>query len=619
MYRSLLLIAASAAISQNSIAQCQGWQQRGDVTMSVDLDVETHTFSGTQTLVYRNNSPDELNVLFYHLYFNAFKPNSEMDVRSRTIEDPDSRIGSRILELQPNEIGDLQVVELTQNKKPVAFEHLGTVLKVMLASPIRSGGKAVLSMKFKGQVPIQVRRSGRDNKENVAYSMTQWYPKIAEYDARGWHADPYVSREFYGVWGDYDVRMTLDSKYTVASTGVIQNASEVGHGYTDKKVKHPSGSELTWRFKAENVHDFAWAADPEYVHTSFQVPEGPLLRFFRKDDDKLKEPWDQFPEYMSKAFTFMSENFGRYPYPVYNFVQGGDGGMEYPMLTLITGKRRLGSLVGVSVHESAHSWYYGVLASNEAKYPWMDEGFTEFASSKTMAHLFPDSQEGDPHSGCYMGYFRIVEAGKDEPMSTHADHYKTNYAHGVNSYNKGEMFVAQLRGVVGEKTLNSGLLSYYEKCKFKHPAPIDFERVMEKESGLELDWYFDEWINTNNLLDYAVGGVWQIEDKLTIQLLNKGDQLMPLDIVVVDRTGSENYLHIPLSLMLGSKSAKSEDYPFEVAEPWVWTHKSYELVLDMPLESVKAVIIDPFGRLADVDRENDSLLIPQGMKGIIKQ
>ena len=136
----------------------------------------------------------------------------------------------------------------------------------------------------------------------------------------------------------------------------------------------------------------------------------------------------------------------------------------------------------------------------------MDEGFTEYASSKTMAHLFPDTEKGDPHASSYKSYFNITAAGKDEPMSTHGDHFTTNYAYGVNSYSKGEMFVAQLRAVIGDKTVNKGMLSYFNTCRFKHPTPVDFERVMERESGVELDWYFDEWINTTRTLDYSVGG-----------------------------------------------------------------------------------------------------------------
>ncbi len=619
MKKTFLLSLLVLFIPFLTSAQCDRWQQHIDVSMSVDLNVEDHQFTGKQSLVYTNNSPDVLTEVYYHLFFNAFKPGSEMDVRSLTIADPDSRVGDRISKLKPEEYGHLEVLNFKQGKASAKLEHRGTVLKVLLPTPIKPGGKSTFSLEFKGQVPIQIRRSGRDNKEGVAYTMTQWYPKIAEYDHRGWHADPYVGREFYGVWGNYDVKISLDSRYTVASTGTIQNPGTVGHGYATKDVEHKEGTKLNWHFKAKNVHDFAWAADPDYVHTTYQVPEGPLLRFFRKDDDKLAETWDQLPEYMSKAFLFMNENFGKYPYSVYNFVQGGDGGMEYPMLTMITGKRRLGSLVGVSVHEFVHSWYYGLMGSNESRFPWMDEGFTQYASSITMDQLFPPKTEEDPHNSAYQGYFRLVDAGKDEPMSTHGDHYTTNFAYGVNAYNKGEMFVAQLRGVVGDKTVSKALKSYYDACKFKHPEPIDVERVFEKESGVHLDWYFDEWINTTRTLDYAVTGIWEVDGKTIIHLTNKGGMIMPVDLVLVDKSGEVNHYHIPLSLMLAQKPDDSEAFSFSVAEPWLWTHPEYELVIDQALKDISSVEIDPYGRLADVDRGNDVLEIPAKMGGVIRR
>ena len=216
-------------------AQCDRWQQRVQYAMDVRMDVATHTYDGTTSLTYRNNSPDTLRELFFHLYPNAFRPGSEMDVRSRTIADPDDRVGSRIAELQPGEMGRLVVDRMTQQGHTLELEHLGTVLRARLHHPILPGKSATLHFAFNGQVPVQIRRSGRNNAEGVAYSMTQWYPKVAHYDHRGWHAYPYVGREFHGVWGDFDLRLTLDSSYTVAATGVLQDPEEIGHGYATRR------------------------------------------------------------------------------------------------------------------------------------------------------------------------------------------------------------------------------------------------------------------------------------------------------------------------------------------------------------------------------------------------
>ena len=601
-------------------AQCDRWQQRVKYDMRVELDVHSHRFTGSSQLTYTNNSPDTLREVFFHMYFNAFRPGSEMDVRARTIPDPDSRIGDRIVHLATSEMGELVVSQMMQKGRSVELVPMGTVLKASLPDPLLPGKSTTLTYDFNGQVPVQIRRSGRDNAEGVAYSMSQWYPKLAEYDARGWHADPYVGREFFGVWGDFDVTMVLDSSFTVAATGVLQNPEQIGHGYpVGRKGLKPAKDakdKLTWHFNAKNVHDFAWAADKDFVHTTEQVPDGPLLHFFRKNDPTLKEAWDQLPAYIVKSFQYMSEHFGTYAWPQYSFVQGGDGGMEYPMLTLITGKRRLGSLVGVSVHESVHSWFYGMLASNEGRYAWMDEGFTEYAGSQVMKHLFKG--DDDPYAGSISGYKALVESGKHEPPSIHADHFKTNAAYGTTSYSFGELFVFQLGAVVGEKTLAQGMLRYFDACKFKHPEPIDFERVMEKQSGVELDWYFDEWINTTRTLDYAITEVLQVGEKLRITLANKGDQLMPVDLRIIHRDGRTDNYHIPLSLMRGAKPTGSEVEAFNTLATWQWTDPTYTFTIDGSLKDIVEITIDPLQRTADLDRENDRVELPSGAGGVVR-
>ena len=199
------------------------WQQHVNYTMEIDMDVNSYQYNGKQKLVYTNNSPDVLNRVYYHLYFNAFQPGSEMDVRSRTIADADPRVGDRISKLQPDEIGYIKVKSLKQNGKTISHETVGTVLEVKLDQPIQPGESVTFDMDFDAQVPVQIRRSGRNNKEGVALSMAQWYPKLAEYDDEGWHADPYIGREFHGVWGDFDVKLTIDKDYVVGGTGYIQS------------------------------------------------------------------------------------------------------------------------------------------------------------------------------------------------------------------------------------------------------------------------------------------------------------------------------------------------------------------------------------------------------------
>ena len=603
------LVLFFALVAGSGIAQTDRWQQRAVYKMEIDFDAKSHQFTGTQNLIYLNNSPDELDKVFYHLYFNAFQPGSMMDTRSRFIADPDGRVASRITNLQESDQGYHRVKSLCQNGEPVKFEIVGTILEVELNEPIAPHSSAIFDMEFESQVPVQIRRSGRDNAEGIDYSMAQWYPKMCEYDYQGWHANPYVGREFYGIWGDFDVKITLDRNYTVGASGYLQNAVEVGHGYA------PSGTakteKLTWHFVAPNVHDFLWAADRDYTHDILTREDGLDLHFFYQKNDRTEENWGMLPKIMDRAFDFINEHYGQYPYRQYSFIQGGDGGMEYPMATLITGERSLGSLVGVSVHELMHSWYQMVLGSNESLYAWMDEGFTSYASSEVMNFLrkeglLPGSPVDNPHSGSYRGYMNFASFGLEEPLITHADHFKTNSAYGVGSYSKGAVFLHQLEYVIGEEVFDRGLLEYFEQWKFKHPNSNDVIRVFEKESGLELDWYREYFVNTTHTIDYGITSVEAEGNKQTkISLARVGLMPMPVDLVVTYGDDSVEVINIALQMMRGNKAQEDSEAKYTIAEDWPWTHPTYELVLDRPLTEIKKVQIDPTDRLADVDRENN--------------
>jgi hypothetical protein len=590
-------------------AQPDRWQQEVNYRMQIDFDVNKHQFAGQQQLLYTNHSPDTLHRVFYHLYFNAFQPGSMMDVRSQTIQDPDRRVADRIAGLSKEEIGYLRVSSLTQDGEPVEFETVGTILEVELAEPILPGMKVQLDLDFTGQVPIQIRRSGRDNREGISYSMAQWYPKLAEYDYQGWHANPYVGREFHGVWGNFDVKFTIDKDYIIGATGYLQNPEEVGHGYTDAAVTVP-GDKITYHFYAPQVHDFVWSADPDYEHTTFTREDGMTMHFFFQPGDRTSDAWAELPAIMDRAFEFINRTYGQYPYKQYSFLQGGDGGMEYPMATLITGERSLPSLVGVSVHELMHSWYQMVLGSNEALYPWMDEGFTSYASREVMNYLrseglLPGNAVEDPHIGGYAGFVGFLQSGLEEPLSTHADHFMTNAAYGVGSYNKGAIILHQLNYIMGNETFDRAMLRYFDEWKFKHPNANDFIRIMEKASGLELDWFREYWVNTTHTVDYGISAVANNEEGFAVVTMEKiGVSPMPLDVQVRLRNGDALEYTIPLRIMRGAKASEGE-VTYTVAEDWPWTHPVYELVLPVAEAEVQAIEIDASGRMLDVSRDNN--------------
>jgi len=603
-----LLLTGAAVLS----AQPDRWQQRAAYTMNIDFDVETHRFDGEQRLIYQNNSPDTLNRVFYHLYFNAFQPNSMMDMRSRSIMDPDPRVGSRIQNLGPEEVGYQKINSLQQDGRALTYEVVGTILEVELAEPLLPGQSTVFEMEFEAQVPVQVRRSGRDSREGIAYSMAQWYPKMCEYDYQGWHANPYVGREFYGVWGDFDVSITIDEDYIIGGTGYLQNADAVGHGYADTDPE-ADGGKLTWRFLAPDVHDFVWGADPDYTHTSLTREDGIVLHFFYQKNERTEDAWARLPEIMDRVFDYVNEHYGQYPYEQYSFVQGGDGGMEYPMATLITGERSLPSLVGVSVHELMHSWYQMLLGTNESLYAWMDEGFTSYASSEVMNYLrgegvLPGQATNAPHQGAVNGYVNFSQSGLEEPLSVHSDHFATNSAYSVAAYVKGQVFLTQLSYIMGDAAFDQAMLDYYYTWRYHHPNANDFIRVMEKRSGLELDWFKEYFVYTTKTIDYGVQDVATAADGKTRLTLEKAGLMpMPLDVLVTYTDGSSELLNIPLRIMRGHKMAgeRYSDSTFKVLEDWPWTHPTYEAMLDRPFDQVVSVQIDPSGRLADVNRENN--------------
>lgn len=583
------------------------WQQHVDYSMEVDMNVENHRFTGTQELVYTNNSPDTLKKVYYHLYFNAFQPGSMMDMRSLNIEDPDRRVGSRISVLSDEEIGYQHIKSMKQDNRSINYHIDGTILEVMLNEPILPGEKSTFKMEFEAQVPLQIRRSGRDNAEGISYSMSQWYPKLCEYDYLGWHTNPYIGREFHGVWGNFDVKITIDSEYTLGGTGYLQNARKIGHGYGGNDEKNTSSEKLTWHFKAPNVHDFMWAADPDYTHTTAEVPNGPTLHFLYQKTDENAENWETLRDMMVKAMQFVSDTYGKYPYEKYSFIQGGDGGMEYPMATLITGNRGFGSLLGVSVHEMLHSWYQGVLATNESLYPWMDEGFTSYASDVVMQHLLDTDSENNPHQGSYRGYFFQASSGNEEPMATHADMYHTNRSYSLNSYSKGAVFLNQLSYVIGKETFDKGMKKYFNTWKFKHPTAIDFIRVMEKQSGLQLDWYLENFVYTTNQIDYGINKVIPAEGATYITLERVKEMMMPIDLYVEYTDGSKEIFYIPLRIMRGAKEVEDEDTQRRTLEAWPWTNPTYTLKVSKPFSRISKITIDPTERMADIDRSNNIL------------
>jgi peptidase M1 membrane alanine aminopeptidase len=616
MKKSILAICG-LALALSAQAQDNHWQQQADYQMNVTMNVKNFQYKGVQKVTYINNSPDTLTTVFFHLYFNAFQPNSEMDANLQTLPDPDGRMAtnigtpqrpiyeSRIAKLNPNEIGYLRVKKLTQDGVPATISHESTILKVTLPTPILPHSRTVLGLDFEGQVPVMIRRAGRNSPDGVALSMAQWYPKMVAYDHKGWHTTEYLGREFYGVWGNFDVKITLDKTYLVGASGVLQNPNEIGFGYEDKGVKVPTtkSATKTWHFIAERVHDFTWAADPQYVHDKHQLADGKTIHFIYK---KYKDTWKQIQEPMLKVFDYYNQLVGKYPWPQYSFIQGGDGGMEYAMCTLMVGGEKYERLVGTAAHELAHAWFQHLLATDEAAYPWMDEGFTSYIEYLAEHQILKTKKTANPFDSAYKGYFGLVKSGFQEPTITHSDRFATNYAYSVTAYYKGLLFLTQLDYLMGNEALQKTLKRYYNEYAFKNPTPNDFIRIAEKVSGMQLQWFLNEFMETDHTADYAISKVEGKGSKTEVTLKRVGRLPLSIDLWVTDKAGNIRYVYVPLRMTYAEKPNTYPAYPRTILPAWGWGNPTYTFTLDMPLEDIKSITLDPENKSVDTDKENNS-------------
>lgn len=610
-----LLLGIWTGLAQSSTY----WQQHADYKMDIVVDAKNYQYKGKQTLVYTNNSTDTLHKVFYHLYNNAFQPGSEMDARASSIADADRRMvtktkvgdkeikESRIAKLQPNEIGYLKISNFKQDGVAAVTKVSGTILEVTLARPIMPKSKSTFTLDFDGQVPLQIRRSGRNNSEGVEFSMSQWYPKLAEFDFEGWHTDAYIAREFHGVWGDFDVKITIDKDYVLGGSGYLQNKNEIGHGYQDAgiKVDHSKKKSLTWHFIAPNVHDFTWAADKSYLHDVVKGPNNVDLHFLYKNDPKIIDNWRALQPIMVRVMDLFNKSVGLYPYQQYSFIQGGDGGMEYAMCTLMLGNGKLEGMTETATHELAHSWFQHILASNEAKHPWMDEGFATYIEYLALNEIMTPKQ-ANPFADVYNTYYNLVASGKEEPQSTHADRYNENRPYSIASYYKGCLFLTQLGYIIGQEKLEQTIKRFYADFKFKHPTPNDIMRTAERVSGAQLEWYLNEWTQTTHTVDYAITDVKENGKKTTISLARKGRIPMPIDVVVEYTNGTKEYFYIPLRMAFYEKPNPYPQFKRTVLNDWAWASPVYEFSIAKNRSDVKSVSIDPSKTMADVNQQDNS-------------
>jgi hypothetical protein len=611
-------------------------------TMDVVVNDENFTFTGKARVQFQNNTGDTLRSLFFHAHFNAFQPNSPTHRRAEQVG-PNRLRPEIFANLQPSEYGKLDITRGTvtgvAGSDSVGIYREWTIIRIDLAKPIIPEERVTFDFEFAGQVPKQIRRSGRMNAEGVRYSMAQWFPKLCQYDQHGWQNNQFVAREFYGVWGKYDVHITLPAKFIVGGSGELQNPREVGHGYeftTDTTI-YPSSTQTpsnqassnptsTWHFIAYPAHDFAWTADDDYVHSVVKAtlpphdkPPYDSLTFHVLVKSKYAKKWATVGDILKRTFRFLGTRYLPYPYKTFTATQAGDGGMEYPQLVMV--RDNYGSFMGTMIHESIHQWFYGLAADNETKHAWMDEGLTDYMTDRIEFEEFGIKSPltgltglgGDLYKALVperplavennLFYLNLSRLGNDEPLSLQHDRFNSEAA-AVLVYRKGSAFMRQLEYSFGQDKVDALLRTYLHRWKFRHPYPADMEKVAEDVFGQRMDEVFDTFLLGTELPDYAVNGLVSTQEasgkwRTSVNLSKAGRAHVPLNITLTDDTGQTTQAYIPSDFpqILVSPFDKTS-LPSISLPAWYWAYNTYtaELQTDRRITSVR---LDTTGKLLD--------------------
>ncbi len=545
------------------LAQKPYFQQEVNYKINVTLNDRQHTLRGDIEIEYINNSSDALEVVYLHLWANAFQSRNTAFARQQL------RSGkTEFYFAKKEDLGGYSDLQFTVDGQPSALElqkDNPDIGLLRLPKPLPSGGRIKIATPFTLKIPASFSRLGHVGE---SYQMTQWYPKPAVYDRQGWHPMPYLDQgEFYSEFGNFDVTITLPENYVVGATGVLQTESE--RAFLEQKVaasstllaslsapanvksdtaheEFPRSSSTlkTIRYTAENVHDFAWFADKRfYVQKgAVTLPSGRMVDTWAMFTDFERQLWKEAINYINRAMTFYSNAVGEYPYPHATAVQSAlsaGGGMEYPMITVIGSAGTPKELDIVITHEVGHNWFYGILASNERDHAWMDEGLNSYYEKRYSQQYYPSDlrddllpniiRGGSQMSLTEVAYLWQARRHLDQaPATTSDDFTSLNYL--LGAYEKPAVALAYLEKYAGQLSLDAAMQAYYEQWKFKHPQPTDLRAVLEEETGMNLNWLFDGFIASNARLDYAIKGLRKADNGYRVLVRNKSEIPAPFTL-----------------------------------------------------------------------------------------
>lgn len=589
------------------------WQQRVDYVIRASLDTIARTISGEERITYTNNSPDTLRYLWLQVDQNLFNARS----RGARLFDEDSRFGNAgadvSVALTRVALPALPAAPGRPAQRAGDLPYLvnGTMMRVDLPRPLAPHNRLMFDLAWSFPFGPNSNRMGMDAVDgSTVFEVAQWYPRLAVYDdVRGWNTEQYLGQgEFYLEYGSFDVSLTVPANMLVAATGVLRNSLEVltaaqrrrlararlsdstttirGKDEIGDPSSRPGGGRgtLTWRFTADSVRDFAWAAASHFVWDAARANGGKTLAmsFYPPSADSI---WNQSTQYVRFAVERYGAMWMPYPYPVAINVNGIEGGMEYPMIVFCRNRTDPIALFSVTDHEIGHTWFPMIVGSNERLYPWMDEGFNTFQNYYNWKAKYPDraNRRGNPDT-----YIQFALSGHEQPASTPAD--RTAGLSQV-AYTKPGLGMRLLRErIASPERFDPAFKEYVRRWAYKHPTPADFFRSMEDGLGEDLSWFWRTWFYTTETLDQSVDSIVVATDSTgrtasRIYLASVGPMVMPAELQMTLADGSAERLNLPVEIWYGGDR--------------------YTVLV--PDRRVTGVIVDPDRAYPDVDRRNNAL------------
>ena len=533
----VIFLAIGFLMWQPAISQ-DYFQQKVDYDIKAELDTLNKKLYVSASMIYTNNSSDNLDKIILHLWLNAMKD------KTSNFSNQQLKMGRYDFYFSnEDQQGGYQSLDVTINDASVEFlpysidgKTFSDIAQINLKKPLKSGESIKLQMSYVLKIPYAFDRPGY--KENL-YQMTQWYPKPAVYDSEGWHAIPYLSLgEFYSEFGNYNVELTMPISYSVVGTGSkLESASSLNIEERKRTVS----------FTAKNVHDFAWFASEYYIpYTDVISIDGQEVKvnLFVKEDNVF---WEKYMGFAKRALRYYSEEVGAYPYPEMTIVESGLGGsgMEYPMITILDMSGKEQQVDHLIAHEIGHNWFYGILASNERKHAWIDEGLTSYFDHKYDAIYYDRTN--------YNNGSKVLFRNNDSGFSLlkksiiHLQRTRLNMKIDQDSeefdpmnyiamnYEKTAWIFEYIAAYLGKETFERSIQNLYLKWQFKHLSPDDLINVFEEISGKPVRQIFDALISSNSPIDFAVKNIEEASGQLTVVVHNKYNTKLPMQLSGYDQ------------------------------------------------------------------------------------